>query len=222
MDENLQPQNNPEAQNKGQVDTPPESPPTGNETPNQGPEVQTKTYTQVEYSQMQASLRKEAQQYKDAIKEHQGNVKSLESQASGLKAQIDVLTEEVNSPYTDDDDKTAAQKLREARLALVKTQGELAGERATFESEKDAHNTEAKEARAKQLAEKTGVDLDALLKCKDPLEMLELVVKAEKKESDGDTSGENLPRPPVGSGAPMPSWRDLSPEEKLRRGIEKK
>lgn len=195
----------------GQVQS--QTPPEGTGTPDKGKAgVQERTYTQSEYSLMQSTLRKEMQGFKD-------NTKSLQSKVGGLEAHVKILTDEADSPYTDDDSKTAAQKLREGRIALIKGQGELAADRTTFEADQEERDTKDNasvlEAQAKMLAEKTGVDLDALLKCKNPLEMIELV------NQGGSAGGPARPDSGLSSAQPM-DLSALTPTQSIQRGLEQK
>jgi len=197
VDEPTQQQTEPE-----QVDTPQDKAVSPTKEPKEPKEVH---YTQAQYSQMQSTLRSEMQKIKDERQAVALEKELVNADLDAAKAELEVLKSEVDSPYVDDDEKTAAQKLRDGQIGLGKERVKLARERAEFLKDKVKENDAQQATLAQGLAEKFGVDVDALRKYADPLEMLHYLANTEvappkKAEQAKD---EPLPRPvaPVVGGA---------------------
>jgi hypothetical protein len=180
----------------------PETPQPTEVSPSEGkPEV--RSYPQEEVSKIQSALRKEAQRYKDELE-------LTNAELDEVKAELQILKEEVTAPYTDDEEKTAAQKLRDARILVATERARVAREKADFLKEKTQENEARRKALTERLADKYGVDKDALQKYEDPVEMLHFLAEsapavkkevAEKKES--------LPRPVDSSGGRSRSYEQI-------------
>lgn len=213
-------------------ETPQDTPPEEQETPKK--EVQERTYTQSEYSQLQSNLRKQIQELvddRDAIKLQQ---ELLETDLDEAKAELGVLKSHVDSPYVDDDEKTAAQKMREHQVLIAKKEAELARNQRKFEENVAKENAIRRDNYADKLHTSwPWISLDELLKCKTPEQMDRLVVqtpmpkdwftKSEKKEEtkeEPETKEKTLPRPP-GSGSPVAPAKSKDPYDKILSGLQK-
>ncbi len=188
-------------------------------------------YTQKQYSQMQSSLRTESQRIKDERDAKSLQYEIAKAELEEANAALGIYKEEVASPYSDDDEKTAAEKLREARIRLAKDRLELNRETAKFNESMAKENLKRKESIAKDLADRFGFDVDTLLQCEKPEQMFEMValnpnIKVQsQKEENAEVPKETLPRPTSGGMPGIPSKNKTATDwivEGLREASKKK
>ncbi len=171
-----------------------ETPPKGEATPSdKGAEVQTKAkvYTQDEVSKIQSALRKETQTYKDKA-----------SKVDELQAQLDVLKAELDTPYTTEDAKQMAAIVRQVKIDIAKTKAELTGAKTELDKFQAKEVESQRHEVAKTLAERSNVDVNALLECKSEADMYEAIALGKVKPRTDET-----PLPPVTT----PSKTTVSP-----------
>jgi hypothetical protein len=201
--------------------TPANSPASGGATPAQSAD---KTYTQAEYSKMQSSLRKQIQELNDTLAEKETEFADVKKQNAKLTAENEVLQAEVDSPYSDEPTKSAAAKIREAKLAIAKDKADFAETQAKADALFAEVNAQRKEKYAQGLADKYGVDVKELLAFESEHE-IDKYILANYDPARGAVQApqtadrQRLPNAPSPATGPEGDWRTMSPSDKIKAGL---
>ncbi len=166
---------------QAQVNTPPKGEATPSDKGAEVQKTQTKVYTQDEVSKIQSALRKETQTFKDKA-----------SKVDELQAQLDVLKQELETPYPTDDAKQVAATVRQMKIDIAKSKAELAGAKSELDKFQAKEVEAQRQELAKSLAARSGVDVNALLECKSEADMYEAIALGKVKPHTEET-----PLPPV-------------------------
>lgn len=193
----------------------------GGVTPSQNAE---KTYTQAEYSKMQSALRKQIQELTDTLSEKETEFADVKKQITKLTAENEVLQAEVDSPYTDEPTKSAAAKIREAKLAIAKDRADFSDTQAKADSLFAEVNAQRKSQYAQGLADKYGVDVKELLAFESEHE-IDKYILANYDPARGAVQApqtaerERLPNAPSPATGPTGDWRTMSASDKIKLGL---
>jgi len=225
MDKNLQ---GTESKEEGAVQTPKEE---GAEPTQPEKEPTVKTYTEEDFQRAvskglesitrQLDLqRAEASKHRAEAESHKAALTAVQTELQEIQSQFDDLA---NRQFEDPEDKRAYLASLQDRRALAKEKARIALEKAEaeaklYDAEKLAWQVRMTQ-RASELVRETGIDLAELESCQTEEEMevkalrfkLEQGVKEPEKETQKFDSL-------AGQGA-AENWRDLSPTDKLRKGL---
>jgi len=209
------------------------------ETPNPAPPKATEApigdkdapkYTEAQWSKMRKTMQLRINELESDRNTLSARGDTLEAESEALKSTLVELKKEIDDGIPEDAEDVVKQ-YRKKMTDLAVKQAEHKSEVSKWETRLAEVDKSDREELAQTLSTKFGVDVDVLLGEPTPEKMKAYAAdnfdstKIKMPEAPEVEEGEKLDKPPVPSATNIPadtSWRDLSPSEKLRRGIEQK
>ncbi len=213
------------AQHDGKQETPSDTSVASETSPDGDKAI--RTYTETEYGQMRSKMQLEINEAKKELREIKAAHMTLQEDLETAQKRSTTLEEEANEAYTDESLRAAVLKHRKDKLDWNNIQ-------STFTREKEEFDRIAKETAkkdqdklAERLAKQFGVDVNALLDFDTPEKMKAYALDnfdASKVVKGEVVEVEKLEKPviPTGTQGGGGNWRDLTPEDRVTRGLEQK
>ena len=182
-----------------------------------------RTYTQAEFSAQQSTYEGKLKEARTELATTKTTLEGLQREHAKTKATLEVLQEEANSPYADDEKKTAAEKIRNREIALKAERAEFAVIQEQFQGTLE----EAKQTKVGKWAQEVSewtlgkVEVKDLIQYGTKAEMLEHVQKnLDIKTLAGEQKETPDPNPRV-QGVNNPHEGDKTAAQKVAAGLEK-
>ncbi len=182
------------------------------------------TYTEIEYGQMRKSMQNQINEAQKELRELKAVHSTLQEDLETAQRRSAILEEEVNETYDDDKLKAAVLKHRKDKLDFESIKSTFSREKEEFDviARDTAKNDQDK--LAERLAKQFGVDVNVLREFESPEKMKAYALdNFDTSKVARISEGEKLEKPVIPTGTyGGGSWRDLTPEDRVTRGLEQK
>lgn len=183
-----------------------------------------RTFTKVEFDKMQSKKDREIAELRASLRAAETRASDLEDTRESLKDKLASLQTEVDQGVPDDvrEYRTQLQKREES---LKKAEREYKKERAQWDADLAERDMNERKSLAQTLADKYGVDVNELFGFDTPEKMKAYALDHmdARLPATKDSAAETETKPPVvpaGAGGSGTSLRDLSPEDRVNKGLQ--
>lgn len=224
----MQSPDNGSGQSKGQSTATPTASTGQSDASTEGQSV--RTFTKTEYDKMQSKKDKEIAELRASHRAAENRVTILEDANESLKDKLVSLQSEVDQGIPDDVKEIRSQ-IQKREEALRKAERDYKKERSQWDADLAERDGNERKSLAQTLADKYGVDVSVLNDFDSPekmkayaLDNMDPTKFASPAPGETSTSTKTEAKPPIvpaGTGGGGTSLRDLSPEDRVTKGLQK-